>query len=964
MPFTNEYLAAKAREAAFDAQRQALAARCEKYIATGLTLQQIAAKLNSEGILTKTGKTWTQANIHQLVKNPNPPAPKETKAERDRQKRAAKQRGMQKKHDRDLSWVSEKYPELEEWRKLAAEWLNGKESGTATGADGIAALFKFLLQVKAPLHPATALLARTQLPDLYETLYGKTRKRGKIDTNNSARAFIEWILARPEFCEDDDDGIQQRSPAFRNFIQYRTTSGLARHEESVRSTLPYGFIDELRRLIAEGPNFRDWNWAHNAMGKATPNRTNASDERDPSFEDVKVAPVWFEVDAKDIDPTDPDCVWRKRTRVIRSGPGNKSGQGKKKETIYEMWSPVRWVALLIKLQLPLRTLQVRMLDSGEADTWQWCDGDWQLNQSELSLGSVKNPYSNGVFRQPNRLVDGDTKVLLHINTNKTADREKVGAAKGYNVPWVTGGPLHQNPFFWLEKLRRWQVKYNGLQRLTKWSELDGRHIPPKSATQLSMYPDTAFLFRTPETMSQNGRNDFPLAITILDRPWFLCLQELEVRLDRRQERMPNGEIIRLVPDKAYRGRNSTTTLFPLHSLRVSLITALALDGQVPLAILQKIAGHSRLVMTLYYTKPSAQQSQEAIQAGVVRLNELADQTIIDWLANAEYEQLVQDVIANDQASFVAAVPEPKHLRAPAGWMNMVDGLCLVGGNTVEVDSPGCHNGGPNIGSETAPKHAPVLGGARNCPLCRWFITRPYFLPQLAARWNNVSYHCFDAREQVVVAEQKLREWEDLRAEALARDQVFPQQKEYLVAQRVLEQAINRFDVLTQTAAAVTRLVERCKVALEKGDGSSLLAVGSISDFQFAIEEVDSELLQVSGVCEGTLLYSDLEPGKAVLRLSQLLDAALVRANMPPAFMLLAEEEQKLCSSAWLKHLALQMNPKNPALGRFEVIKLIDARKSLRERLGDGVEDALKIAMQDSVPHIVLPIKQLEVADAA
>jgi hypothetical protein len=39
-----------------------------------------------------------------------------------------------------------------------------------------------------------------------------------------------------------------------------------------------------------------------------------------------------------------------------------------------MWSPVRWVALLAKLILPLRTLQVRMLDSGEADTWRYAAG--------------------------------------------------------------------------------------------------------------------------------------------------------------------------------------------------------------------------------------------------------------------------------------------------------------------------------------------------------------------------------------------------------------------------------------------------------------------------------------------------------------------------------------------------------------------------------------------------------------
>nr|WP_254223667.1 VPA1269 family protein [Burkholderia multivorans] len=104
-----------------------------------------------------------------------------------------------------------------------------------------------------------------------------------------------------------------------------------------------------------------------------------------------------------------------------------------------MWSPVRWVALLVKLQLPLRTFQIRMLDSGEADTWRWQDGEWAMNKSHLVIGTESRPYANGVFLRPTELVDGDAKVLLHINTNKTADIGKEGNQKGYNVPWLVGG---------------------------------------------------------------------------------------------------------------------------------------------------------------------------------------------------------------------------------------------------------------------------------------------------------------------------------------------------------------------------------------------------------------------------------------------------------------------------------------------------------------------------------------------
>lgn len=956
------YVAAKAAEEAFDAQRAALASRCVEYRDAGKLLREIADTFNSEGLRTKTGKPWTPANVLQLINNPNAPPPQPSKKREKREKRSTRKKGKGKGHDLELNWIAEDYPHLEAWRLLAREWIKGREGALSHSLQGVDAFVRFLVAHDLPTVPGTFLLHGTYVPDLYETVWGEVKTHGKVLVHNCAHFFIKWVLTRPEFSEEDDEGRLHTSPAFRNPIPHLSRKGIPRHEESVRSTLPYGYVEELRRMIAEGPNFQDWKWAHNALGLSQSKARKKSRRREfdeSSDDDLRIAPMWFQVDPALIDKSDPDCVWRTRTRVVPSEPGRAGGQGKQLETIYEMWSPVRWVALLIKLQLPLRTFQVRMLDSGEADTWRWQDGEWSINANPLALGSERGPYTNGVFLRPNRLIDGDAKVILHINTNKTADIGKWGAARGYNVPWILGGPIHQDPFYWLEKLRRWQEKYNPLERLTKWSQLDGRHMPPKAEVQLAGYPDTAFLFRAPEDTEQPY---LPLAINKLDRPWFLCLERLEGQLANRGETMPGGQPIRLVVPKEHRKRQYTSTaLFSLHSLRVSLLTALALDGQVPLAILQKIAGHSRLVMTLYYTKPGALQARQAIQAGVIRLNEHADETIKDWLANAEYEQLVREVIANNPEAFRAAVAEEKHLRSPAGWMAMVDGLCLVGGNNIELEAPGCHNGGKNIGNDSAPRYAPVVGGARNCPMCRWFITRPFFLPQLAARWNNANYHCYDAREQVVVAEQRFREVEDRRAGALAADQVFAEQKQYLEAQRALERATQKFDELTQTVAAITRLMERCRKALNAGEETSLVAAGGLLEFEYAIEEVNSELLQVSGVSEGALLYPDLDPGKAVLRQGQLLDAALVRDDLPPLFMTLTEEEQKLAGSAMLGQLAQQMNPNNPNLGRYQVISLIDARESLRARLGGAVDEALRIATSEGAAYRVKAAPQLEAA---
>lgn len=934
----------------FDTIRRLLSEECLAYRGQGVSFARIANILNERGQRTKTGKQWTEGNVHMLVNNPDPVPPKPpSKAELKRRKRALRKVGVNKLSDKDFSWIQDEYPQYEEWRLLGSKWVNEAESGVQNSIQGVNAFVEYLGMHQLPSSPSGVLLARNQCPDFYDSKWGKTKTHSSVLINNTAYYFIEWVLSQPEFCEEDDYGRLNTSPAFRNPLQHLSRTGIPRHPESVRTTLPYGYIEELRELIAQGPNFCDWKWAQNALGISSRKTVTNDDDDD---DDARVAPVWFEVEPGVIDQTDPDCVWRERTKTIACRPNGR----KEYKTVLEMWSPVRWVALLIKLQLPLRTFQVRMLDSGEADTWRWNSGQWMRNKGILAKGTEAKPYSNGVFLKPTGLSEADSTVLLHINTNKTADIGKDGNQKGYNVPWITGGKVHQDPYYWFEKLRNWQEKYNPIQRLTRWQELDNRHLPVKSDVQLASYPETPFLFRTPET---KAATHFPLTQTALHYPWYWCLFELEHRLWTRGERLPGGKKIRLVPERKTKGKKrNLTPLFQLHGLRVSLITALALDGEIPLAILQKIAGHSRLVMTLYYTKPGAAQAREAIQAGVQRLNESAGDSIIDWMANTEYTQLVQEAIANSPEALRCAVPESVDQRSPAGWMVMIDGLCLVGGNTSEEDCSGCHNGGPNIGNESAPRHTMVPGGARNCPRCRWFVTRPSFLPQLAARWNNTMYHCNDARAAVIRAEDNYRAFEEARAESLLAGQVYTQQKEYLEAERVREQAIQRFDELTMTIAAITRLIERCRLALESRDGTSLIAVGSIQDVECVVEETDSELLQLSGICEGTEIYPDLDPGKAVLRRSQLLDAALQRECMPPVFLMLSEPEQKLIGNAFLRQLAIQMNPDNPGLGRYQVISLIDAGKSLTEHLGVSICEVLENAKNADSTKVSLATKTL------
>ncbi|ARU23405.1 hypothetical protein RSSE_c3012 [Ralstonia solanacearum] len=820
---------------------------------------------------------------------------------------APKVKGMKRANDTSLGWVERDYPQLAAWRILAVEWLKGETRGVAPKLKALIAFFeRYLVQQGLPLDPAVFLARSMVLPDFYRAACPDSAEG--IKYNNAIHAFLHFVLLR-EFSETAVDGQLVVSPAFRNPVPWMSKSGLPKRDESVHSPLPYGYIDELRRMLAAGPHFRDWRWAQTALGAGIGR---------PGYG----APDWFEVTEAQIDQNDPDCVWRVRKMHHQNYR-------------VEIWSPARWVALLLKLILPLRTFQVRMLDSGEADTWRYAAGTWALNPSRLAQGSERRPLQQGVFRRSNPLADGEAlPAVLYINTNKTADIAKSGPDKGYVLPWSSSGPVHQDVFYWLEKLRNWQEKYNPVSQRTAWTELDGRHIVAKSEVQLAGYPDACFLFRLPE--AQDDKRHLPLTADNLDYPWFRLLETLELRLADRRETHRNGAPIRFLPPSAERPKNSSATLFPLHSLRVSLITALALEGQVPFPVLQKLVGHSRLLMTLYYTKPGATHIRDVLLGAAERLEANKEASIQNFLLDTAHDELLQKAICNSVPSLAAAIPEHPAARNPAGWMPMHHGLCLVGGNTSEAEDNGavggCYNGGAKLGSASSTKYRSVPGGSRNCVRCRWFVTEPHHLPALVAHFNTLAYHFDEARNACLAHEQELQGLKKQKADAEDAGHPFARQDAYRQAERVWESAMKRFSDLAEDLVACWRLIERCKAALgaPQGDGAQLVATGSADDVHIGFEETESELLQLAGVCENVEVYPDLEPGKAVFRRSQLLDAVLYRDDLPPVFMLLSEQEQLLAGNAFLRRMAQQMNPANSALGQRQVIHLMDAGVSLSQ----------------------------------
>lgn len=421
-------------------------------------------------------------------------------------------------HDKNLVWMKDELPELEAWRTLAAQWISEQDTNVKGKLLGLRRFFQDYVRdtvgrAGLPTTPTAILSRSTNLPNFFNSCLKKYKVSVSRIRNNHVHEFLEWVLLT-EFSLPDDYGRPVRGLDFYNPVPFRERGGGGQTAESVRSPLPYGYVDELRQLLAGGPTFADWKWAQSALGgeEGTIGSGGATD--------------WFEVDESLIDKSDPDCVWRRRHRV-QGGP------------VLEMWSPVRWVALLIKLILPLRAIQVRLLDSGESDTWRYAaspdNNAWVPNKHVLKEGTERKPAQRGVFRRKLQLGSSDAPtVVMYINTNKTADNKLSGSAKGYEVPWLTSGPIYSNPFYWLERLRNWQEKYNPVTRKTSWSELGPAHLDPKSDMQLAGFVDTCFLFRTAELGPTEAH--LPLGRKSLDVPWYYLLEEYE--RDSRNEVTP------------------------------------------------------------------------------------------------------------------------------------------------------------------------------------------------------------------------------------------------------------------------------------------------------------------------------------------------------------------------------------------------------------------------------------------
>ncbi|WDH25655.1 VPA1269 family protein [Pseudomonas chlororaphis] len=746
---------------------------------------------------------------------------------------ARKSRG----HDRTYHWVTEKDVSLENWRAMIAEWLC---EGRSLALRSYMADRFFAYMIEHPNLPRSVEhYCRRNIRlvpswSQWAGLQGWAEGSAHHYTNYLAD-FIDWFLRR-YLTADDDHGRPVASPDHYNPITRFT--GQAKSSESHRDALPLRYIHELIRIIQAD----DFAWP----------KTISTDYF-----------MWH-------DPING--------------------------TFVKTWSPVRAVAILLKLHLPLRTFQVRMLDSGESDVEVFSLDAWVENRSKKSSG--KKPVRRGFLRKMLDTSTGRHFTGLYVNTNKTADIYRDPKDSGYEIPWQ-----HEEVIRLVRELLEWQKQFNPIESPMSWASIhDKTVLRSHSAEILRQRGEVCFLFRDPTGAFRSE----PVVDSKLQAFWAMLMRELENRVAARGETLPDGSPIRFVK---YYSRNEgllPAALFDLHSLRVSLITAYAIEGGVPIQVLSKcVAGHATVLMTLYYTKPGPAYVSEQLIKAQEKLQRQEQGNFVRFLQDAAIRGSSPLVITNDTSALSAL----DH-NEPSGWVVGDLGICPVGMGRCDV-------GGPARSNATKTKsYLPVPGGAKNCVRCRFFVTGPAFLGGLVSKFNATGVLLTEASERLRKLEGQICAIEDEEDHQNSKEDLGR-----LYARR--DSILDDVDSIAHNWHATYALIERSKAALRTSTpekGLNLVLSGSMGDLETALSEsTDFDLY--NSVCQSATVYPQDGATLANLRRGRLLDAMLSQSGRRPVFASLSEDEALAVGNEFVNLLVARV-------GHADANALIEGRRML------------------------------------
>lgn len=554
---------------------------------------------------------------------------------------------------------------------------------------------------------------------------------------------------------------------------------------------------------------------------------------------------WYDIDEDKIDHDDPDCVW-------------KCEKGK-----YKIWFPGSWMHTYALASVPVRGIQLAYVDSGEGDDEipVFEDGkiSWIPNPSPFR-GCKKN--QGFVKKYPNN------ELGMHITTNKTSRKRPE-----YDVPWIP-----ESLAIWCIRLRNWQTKYNPISKPMRWEDCENTNL---NLEDRKAKEENCFLFRDlhkEECIGSFGvRLGWRIAIALYN------IQPPEIELATL-----DGD-----PDKV----SSYSSQYTAHTMRVSLITAYVMEFRLPLADIVKIAGHSSVIMTIYYVKANGEMLRIKFEEGEKRA--LADRAKAVWqkVQQGRSNAVKGQLITNNEEAIKRFVGD-----IAAGSALFRDyGLCTFAGSR-------CHDGYLNELGKAIAVPAGYLG-SDNCIRCRHFVTGPVFLGGLLSLANEISLsarmqfdHLDSMEQEVAKIEDRLQELGFQQHDAEALGLVFDEapiselEIEKLAIKGQIETASQKANMYLSDMNSINRLAKQCQAVMnERIDNddsadSTQLIMHSDHEITLQVEET-SFFHQLNEVCENAEIYISAKAELAVTPRTQLLDRMIQFNEMKPSLFMLDAKQQ-------------------------------------------------------------------------
>ncbi len=748
-----------------------------------------------------------------------------------------------------------------QWCNFSHEWVK-KGRNIDNKSTIIRKFLEFALEAgQLPKEPGVFFYLRTPNPDLDTFIETLPLSQQKQSSANIIIDYCQYVMEESCYDIDPETGVatpinenQYINPYSKQIINYNSQH---RPNESVKPPLPMDCILNCRNYLI--PQFIQYKGSE--ISCTTFRQLKAS--QNLYYKD------WFDVEEKTIDKNDPNCVYRCIERY-------KENSGRNKETVWQMWSPVKTIAMYCLVTIPLRGIQITYLDSGEAD----CD-KLEIEDGELIWVKNDNPlaeqnFSNRKYRDCGFLRRGeDDSVGMRISTNKTSSYEG-----GYEIAYI---PEELAP--WIIRLRNWQTLYNPINKPTAW--VDIKHTRKINSKLLSRRGTQCFLFRDPtgktdyldtlpteQPISTSATFSYPLPKLLYS------VQKTDLPL---AEKAGAGETL-----GCYRSK------YTPHGMRVSLITALIADANISPVIVAKLVGHSNIVMTIYYVKLTQKHIRETLDNGyevaLAKAPERAQALILEGkIKEAESELLFTD------SNLMLKDPD-----WPAASIKFFDyGVCPVAGNL-------CHEGGDlrEEGGSTVSRYNPVTAGylgRANCFRCRFFLTGPAFIGGLKTFFQEINAAKYHSKNQL---DHYREQQERLEAEEyMAEKSGIPFDNSKVLKLRRIESHIQteseRLDNLVVDQVRLIRLVtDSLKIINDSNDNdgefkttqTALVLNTPEKELSIAIDECSTAQM-LGEICQNTDLYVSANATAAITSRSQLLDKLAHNNGLEACLFTLTESQQ-------------------------------------------------------------------------